>query len=151
MLKPTEQLNADDNNATISGTDPAASLAVLAARARARTATDKISCPVDDIVSFLDESKAEQIVKIDLKQISPFADYMIVANGRSPRHLRALGENLRQYLHIHGVASVRIEGLASTDWVLVDGGDVIIHLFRPEARELYNLEKLWSPAYRRAS
>jgi ribosome-associated protein len=102
---------------------------------------------VKQVVAVLEESKAEDIVTIDLAQKSVLADYLVIASGRSQRHLRSVSEKLKHYLHMQGVQSVRIEGLIFCDWVLIDAGDIIIHLFRPELREFYNLEKMWSATF----
>ena len=96
------------------------------------------------VEAWLDDDKAEDIVVIDLKGRSSFADYMVIATGRSDRHVGALAEHLIENLKASGLASVPSEGRDRCDWVLLDGGDVVIHLFRPEVREFYNLEKLWS-------
>lgn len=95
------------------------------------------------ILKILDGAKAEDITSIDLKNKSPIADYMIIANGRSARQVAALGKKLREELSPHGI-SVKLEGMENGDWVVADAGDVIVHLFRPEVREFYNLDKLWS-------
>ncbi len=92
----------------------------------------------------LDDDKAEDIVVIDLKGRSSFADYMIIASGRSDRHVGALAEHIIEKLKASGLSSVPAEGRDRGDWVLLDGGDVVVHLFRPEVRIFYNLEKLWS-------
>lgn len=92
----------------------------------------------------LDDDKAEDIVVIDLKGRSSFADYMIIASGRSDRHVGALAEHIIEKLKASGLSSVPSEGRDRGDWVLLDGGDVVVHLFRPEVRIFYNLEKLWS-------
>lgn len=92
----------------------------------------------------LDEDKAEDIVLVDLMGKSSIADYMVVATGRSQRHVAALADKLMQKLNEHGVADIAIEGKESCDWVLLDAGDIIVHLFRPGVRELYNLEKMWA-------
>jgi ribosome-associated protein len=99
----------------------------------------------DHILRILDDAKAEGIVLIDLAGRSPMADYMVIATGRSDRHVGAIAEQLRTKLKQLGVEGVRLEGLPNCDWVLVDAGDVIIHVFRPEVRSFYNLEKMWSP------
>jgi ribosome-associated protein len=91
----------------------------------------------------LDDDKAEDIVAIDLKGKSSIADYMVIATGRSSRQLAAMAEHLYEKLKAKGLAQVGVEGERQGDWVLIDGGDVIIHLFRPEIRSLYNLEKMW--------
>jgi ribosome-associated protein len=96
------------------------------------------------IVAWLDEAKAESVVTIDIGAKSSIGDFMAIASGRSDRHVGAIAEQLRQKLKDHGKASVRVEGLDTCDWVLIDTGDVIVHVFRPEVREFYNLEKMWS-------
>lgn len=96
------------------------------------------------VCTFLDEQKAENIISIDLSTKCSFTDGMVVASGRSQRHLKAMADNLKQHLHEKGLTQVRVEGTLSCDWVLVDAGLIIIHLFRPEVREIYNLEKMWS-------
>jgi ribosome-associated protein len=91
----------------------------------------------------LDDDKAENVVAIDLTGKSSIADYMVIASGRSARQLGAMAEHLQVKLKATGIGSVGVEGQAAGDWVLIDGGDVIVHLFRPEVRKLYNLEKMW--------
>jgi ribosome-associated protein len=94
----------------------------------------------------LDDDKAEDIVVIDLHGKSSMADYMVIASGRSQRQVGAMAEHLSVKLKERGVRSVGIEGAQHGDWVLIDGGDVIVHLFRPEVRRFYNLEKMWGMA-----
>ena len=96
------------------------------------------------IEKILDDNKANNIVSIDLKKKSYIADYMIIASGTSSRHLQALSEILVTELKKIGLNDCRIEGRESTDWKLVDAIDVIIHIFNPEKREFYDLEKMWS-------
>ncbi len=91
----------------------------------------------------LDDDKAEGIVVIDLHGKSSMADYMVIASGRSQRQLHAMAEHLKAKLKDEGVRHVGIEGAGVGDWVLIDGGDVVVHLFRPEVRRFYNLEKMW--------
>lgn len=91
----------------------------------------------------LDDDKAENIVTIDLSGKSSIADYMVIATGRSARQLGAMADHLAEKLKAAGIRRVGIEGERQGDWVLVDGGDVIVHLFRPEIRSAYNLEKMW--------
>ncbi|HML29150.1 MAG TPA: ribosome silencing factor [Hyphomicrobium sp.] len=98
---------------------------------------------LDDIVRWLDDAKAEDIVSIPLEGKSALGDYMVVASGRNDRHVGAIAEQLREKLKARGEARVRVEGLNACDWVLIDTGDVIVHVFRPEVREFYNLEKMW--------
>jgi len=95
-------------------------------------------------MSRLDDDKAEDIVLIDLKGKSPMADAMIVASGRSHRHVGALADHILRALKETGHGKARVEGLPHCDWVLIDAGDVIVHLFRPEVRAFYNIEKIWS-------
>jgi ribosome-associated protein len=107
--------------------------------------TSKISTEElkDLLVELLDENKAEDIVTIDLAGKSEMADYMIVATGRVNRHLAAMADHVTDKLHEHGYRNILPEGTELCEWVLIDGYDIIIHLFRPEIRELYNLEKMW--------
>lgn len=98
------------------------------------------------IVHWLDEAKAEDIVTIDLKGKSSLGDYMVIATGRTDRHVGAIAEQLRKHLKASGVEGVRVEGLEACDWVLIDVGDIFIHVFRDEVRDFYNLEKMWSAA-----
>jgi ribosome-associated protein len=97
-----------------------------------------------DVVGWLDEAKAEEIITIDLAGKSSIGDFMVVASGRSDRHVGAIAEQLRKKLKDAGCPSVRVEGQETCDWVLIDSGDIIVHVFRPEVREFYNLEKMWS-------
>jgi len=92
----------------------------------------------------LDDDKAQDIVVIDLAGKTTLADFMVVACGRSARQVAALAGKMQEKLKHTGYGKVPVEGLPQSDWVLVDAGDVIIHLFRPEVREFYNLEKMWS-------
>ncbi|MGA0546752.1 ribosome silencing factor [Brevundimonas sp. VNH65] len=96
------------------------------------------------ILAKLDDDKAQDIVLIDLRGKSPMSDTMIVASGRSHRHVGALADHLLRTLKDHGLGKVKVEGLPHCDWVLIDAGDVIIHLFRPEVRVFYNIEKIWA-------
>jgi ribosome-associated protein len=96
------------------------------------------------ILTRLDEDKAEDIVAIDLQGKSPLADWIVVASGRSARHVAALADHLVRTLKENGFGKARIEGLPQADWVLIDAGDVIVHLFRPEVRAFYQIEKIWS-------
>ena len=98
---------------------------------------------VEVVRSSLEDDKAENIVVIDLSEKSTIGDYMVIASGRSARQVAAMAEHLQQKLKASGAARVRAEGLATCDWVLIDAGDAIIHLFRPEVRDFYNLEKMW--------
>ena len=96
------------------------------------------------VVQQLDDDKAENVLNIPLSGKSPMADAMIVASGRSARHVSALADHVAKKLKDLGAGQVRIEGLPNADWVLIDAGDIIVHIFRPEVREFYNLERIWS-------
>ena len=96
------------------------------------------------IEKILDNNKATNIISIDLKNKSYIADYMIIASGTSSRHLQALSEILVNELKKFGLDDCRIEGRDSSDWKLVDTNDIIVHIFHPEKREFYDLEKMWS-------
>jgi len=91
----------------------------------------------------LDDSKGEDIATINIIGKSSLADYMVVATGRSQRHVAAMAERLLEDLKAAGGHDARVEGLRSADWVLIDTGDIIVHIFRPEIRAFYNLEKMW--------
>ena len=99
---------------------------------------------LDIILAQLDDAKAQQIVTIPLEDKSAVADAMVVASGTSNRHVGAIADQLVQKLKEKGWRDLRIEGMPQCDWVLVDAGDVVVHIFRPEVRSFYNLEKLWS-------
>ena len=96
------------------------------------------------VLSRLDDEKAADTTAIDLRGKTSIADHMVVTSGRSQRHVGAIAEHLVQALQARGLRGVRVEGLPHCDWVLIDAGDVIVHVFRPEAREFYNLEKMWA-------
>ncbi|GAB4350316.1 MAG: ribosome silencing factor [Oricola sp.] len=91
----------------------------------------------------LEDSKAEDIVSINIQGKSAMADYMVIASGRSHRHVSAVSDHLLRALKDAGYGTAKVEGLSAADWVLIDAGDVIIHVFRPEVRDFYALEKIW--------
>ncbi|HUX80508.1 MAG TPA: ribosome silencing factor [Alphaproteobacteria bacterium] len=95
------------------------------------------------IERFLDSKKAENIVSIDLRGKSSIADYLVIVSGTSQRHVGSMAELLREELKKKGIKNIRIEGLPQADWALLDAGDVIVHIFKPEVRGFYNLEKMW--------
>lgn len=95
------------------------------------------------ILGQLDDDQADDVCVIDLTGKSSMCDSMVIASGRSQRHVTAMAEHLREMLKVPGEASPAVEGLPGADWVLIDAGDVIVHLFRPEVRSFYNLEKMW--------
>ncbi len=98
---------------------------------------------IDIVLASLDDSKAEEMVSINIEGKSALADHMVVASGRSNRHVGAIADHLLSALKDAGYGKVRVEGMPSADWVLVDADDVIVHIFRPEVRSFYNLEKMW--------
>ena len=105
---------------------------------------DKISNLKKEIINILDSNKALDIVSIDLEGKSSVADYMIIASGTSSRHIQALSEQVFEKLKNNGIENCKIEGKESSDWKLVDGIDLIVHIFNPEKRKFYELEKMWS-------
>ena len=105
---------------------------------------DKISNLKKEIINILDSNKALDIVSIDLEGKSSVADYMIIASGTSSRHIQALSEQVFEKLKNNGIENCKIEGKESNDWKLVDGIDLIVHIFNPEKRKFYELEKMWS-------
>lgn len=96
------------------------------------------------VLASLDASKAEDIVSLDIKGKSALADHMVIASGRSHRHVGAVADHLLRALKGAGFGAARVEGLSGADWVLIDTGDVIVHIFRPEVRAFYALEKMWA-------
>ena len=105
---------------------------------------DKISDLKEIVINTLDLNKAQNIVTIDLKDKSSMADYMIIASGTSSRHIQSLSEQVLEKLKNNGVKDPKIEGKESGEWKLVDGIDLIVHIFHPEKRKFYELEKIWS-------
>ncbi len=105
---------------------------------------DKIADLKDTILKTLDSNKALDIVSIDLKHKSSMADYMIIASGTSSRHIQSLSEQVLDKLKDNGIKDSKIEGKDSNEWKLVDGIDLVIHIFHPEKRKFYELEKMWA-------
>src|SRR5436190_23374327 len=125
---------------------------IALSRSGARPAAESISQPrpaAEEILRLvlarLDDMKAEDAVTIDLSGKTSFADFMVVASGRSHRHVGSVADRLLADLAEAGVRDARVEGMPHCDWVLIDAGDVIVHVFRPEVRAFYNLEKMWAP------
>jgi len=118
-----------------------------APRAAAATQTDTLTSEtlLERVLHSLDDDKAEEVVQISLRGKSSIADYMVVASGRSSRQVSAMSEHLVDRLKQDFGLSCKIEGKDTGDWVLIDAGDVIVHVFRPEVREFYQLEKMWMP------
>ena len=105
---------------------------------------DNISDLKSVVINTLDFNKAQDIVTIDLKDKSSMADYMIIASGTSSRHIQSLSEQVLEKLKDNGIKNSKIEGKESNEWKLVDGIDLIVHIFHPEKRKFYELEKIWS-------
>ena len=105
---------------------------------------DKTSDLKSIVINTLDINKAKDIVTIDLKDKSSMADFMIIASGTSSRHIQSLSEQVLEKLKDNGVKNSKIEGKESSEWKLVDGIDLIVHIFHPEKRKFYELEKIWS-------
>ncbi|CAN1724030.1 ribosome-associated protein [Hyphomicrobium sp. 1Nfss2.1] len=104
----------------------------------------KSAALVQEIAHWLDEAKAEEIVTINLAGKTSIGDFMVIATGRTDRHVGAVADQISRKLKEKGLSRVRVEGLEACDWVLIDTGDIIVHVFRDEVREFYNLEKMWS-------
>lgn len=99
---------------------------------------------IDVVLDSLADAKAENTVSIDIAGKSSISDHMVVTSGRSHRHVSAVADQLEKALRDNGFGKPRIEGLPHCDWVLVDAGDVVVHIFRPEVRAFYNIEKMWA-------
>ena len=115
---------------------------------KSRSASAKVNNPsqsaiLQDVLATLEDAKAEDTVAIDLAGKTSLADAMIVTSGRSNRHVGAIADQLIEKLKAEGHTGLRVEGMPHCDWVLIDAGDVIVHIFRPEVRSFYNLEKMW--------
>ena len=105
---------------------------------------DKISDVKKIIINILDANKALDIVSINLENKSSMADHLIIASGTSSRHMQALSETVLEKFKSNGISNCKIEGSESNDWKLIDGIDVVVHIFNPEKRKFYDLEKMWS-------
>lgn len=128
----------------IEGTHPLATTSATAAQPLPSAGGDLPEADplVRTILDSLDDAKAEDVVAIDLRGKTSLADTMVVASGRSTTHVSAIADRLLRQCKTSGTAT-RVEGLTNCDWVLVDAGDAIVHIFRPEVRQFYNLEKMW--------
>lgn len=139
----------DDNLSHTTGLAPerAATPPVSPLQAKGTQADDPDSrALLARVLTSLDDDKAEEIVQIDLRGRSSVADWMVVASGRSSRQVTAIAEKLAERLKVEAGLSVKVEGKTTGDWVLIDAGDVIVHVFRPEVRDFYQLEKMWMPS-----
>jgi ribosome-associated protein len=123
-----------------------ASRAAVARNPQAVSARPSPEEVLKTVLARLEDQKATETTRISLKGKTTIADYMVVTCGRSHRHVGAIAENVVEALEKRGVSNVRVEGLPHCDWVLIDASDVIVHVFRPEVREFYNLEKMWARA-----
>jgi len=112
--------------------------------ARTERGADTATRALELVLGSLEDSKAEDIVSINIAGKSALGDYMVVASGRSSRHVMAICEHLTSDLKDEGLGNARVEGLETGDWVLIDTGDIIVHVFRPEVRTFYNIEKMWA-------
>jgi len=112
---------------------------------KASVSADLAAGLLDTVLSSLDDSKAEDLVTLDIGKKSSLADHMVIVSGRSHRHVGAIADHMLRDLKSAGFGNATVEGQATCDWVLIDAGDVIIHIFRPEVRGFYNLEKMWTP------
>jgi ribosome-associated protein len=98
------------------------------------------------VLATLDDMKAEDTLPINITGKTTIADFMVVTSGRSQRHVGSIADRVLEALHRSGVPDARVEGMPHCDWVLIDAGDVVVHVFRPEVRAFYNLEKMWAPS-----
>jgi ribosome-associated protein len=130
----------------LSHSDPATGLSVGPRAARARRTDYAPQDLLSRVLASLDNDKAEDIVAIDLRGRSEMADHMVIASGRSSRQVAAISEKLVERLKEEFGILCKVEGKEAADWVLIDAGDVIVHVFRPEVRDFYQLEKMWLPA-----
>lgn len=123
-------------------TDTVAALSESADKISAANADLAIQKLLDIVLSSLDDDQAQDIVRIDLDGKSSIADHLLIASGRSTRQVASMAQKMVERIKKAG-GSARIEGLPNADWVLIDAGDIIVHLFRPEVRSFYNLERMW--------
>jgi ribosome-associated protein len=129
---------------------PALSITALSRAARYKPAPVSKARPDPEetlrlVLASLDDMKAEDTLSIDLRGKTTIADTMVVTSGRSHRHVGSVADRVVENLGDAGVKNIRVEGMPHCDWVLIDAGDVIVHVFRPEVRAFYNLEKMWAP------
>ncbi|CTQ61528.1 MAG: ribosome silencing factor [Roseibium album] len=117
----------------------------LSSPLQASVSADLAAGLLDTVLSSLDDSKAEDLITLDIAGKSSLADHMVIVSGRSHRHVGAIADHLLKDLKSAGLKSATVEGQSTCDWVLIDAGDVIVHIFRPEVRGFYNLEKMWAP------
>lgn len=140
--KTDVRLVADDGDTVVQNMTEDASVSALAGL----SPDEFCKALLSTILTELEDDKAEDVVAIALAGKSDIADHMVVASGRSQRHVSAMADKLARRLKADGFGPAHIEGATTADWVLIDAGDVIVHIFRPEVRSFYNLERVWSEA-----
>ncbi len=149
VLNDSQTAGIPTRAATAAGTATAETAAAetAAARSAAKAAADTQASAtiLAAVLASLDDDKAEDVVQVDLRGKTTVADFMVIASGRSTRQVAAISEKLMDRLRDGAGVRARAEGLEVSDWVLVDAGDVIVHIFRPEVRDFYQLEKMWLP------
>jgi len=123
---------------------PALSRAARRAPASVSRTRPDVKETVRLVLARLDDMKAEDIITINLSGKTSIGDYMVIASGRSQRHVGSVADRVIEALDEAGIPDIRVEGMPHCDWVLIDAGDVIVHIFRPEVRAFYNLEKMWT-------
>lgn len=124
---------------------PQGAVQAAANAAQSLARSDMSAAALHDLVlAQLDDDQAQEIVSIPLEGKSSIADHMVIASGRSTRQVAAMAQKLAEKIKHAGFGHARVEGLPAADWVLIDAGDVVVHLFRPEVRTFYNLERMWS-------
>src|SRR5215475_12899679 len=140
-------VGAAKGNSGAKGLETLSPVEISRAERRAPAMVSRMRADAEEILRLvlhrLDEMKAEDILTIDLRDKSTIGDYMVVSSGRSQRHVGSVADRVVEDLHKVGIAA-RIEGVPHCDWVLIDAGSVIVHVFRPEVRAFYNLEKMWA-------
>lgn len=139
-------MRAASEDYLLSHTDPTTGLPVAPRAGRPAQSDYRPEEIRDAVLASLDDDKAENIVEIDLRGRSDVADFMVICSGRSSRQVAAIAEKLADRLKQGFGIGVKMEGKETGDWVLIDSGDVIVHVFRPEVRDFYQLEKMWLPA-----
>ena len=148
-LAPGSDRRAPLEDAVLSHSDPATGLPVGPRPERSSAAAPLSYSPEDvlaAVLTSLDDDKAEEVVQIDLRGRSDVADYMVICSGRSSRQVASISDKLADRLKEKFKLAAKMEGKETGDWVLIDGSDVIIHVFRPEVRDFYQLEKMWMPS-----
>ena len=140
---------ASSSQAGAQGKELTLSIHLLSGRAKRKPAAGQVAPQprsaelLDLVIAALDDAKAEDVVSIEVAGKTSLGDHIVIASGRSQRHVGAIADQIQKKLKEAGFSRIRVEGLPQADWVLVDAGDVMVHLFEPELRKFYNLEKMW--------